>query len=197
MAVETLSLHLPAAVASGETITFPYPSGSASANYDSSAARLAIGDNTVVGLGANMSVAMGMSGVVVTITGITASMGQTARLTLRRLDQPTSINTVTGYALVEDVAANYTFLKSDTGKTKRLTSESDVTLTLPADFPPGWNCGIIQAAAGAGTFTPTGGSALAGTNTKTGGVDTACAIIVETNTTGAAARYILSGSTAA
>jgi hypothetical protein len=93
----------------------------------------------------------------------------------------------------------YTLVTADAGRTTYLTSASAVTLTLPNNLTVGYNCKIIQAAAGQVTFSPASGASLRNrqSHAKTAGQWAECTLQVVSNSGGTAAEYVLSGDTAA
>ena len=102
-----------------------------------------------------------------------------------------SVNTQSG--------TTYILAASDLGKEIYCTSASAVTLTLPNSLPVGFNCAVIQAAAGQITFSAAGGANRRNrqSHTKSAGQWAVCSLLVVTNSGGSAAEYILSGDTAA
>jgi hypothetical protein len=94
--------------------------------------------------------------------------------------------------------ASYTLVSTDAGRTLYLTSASAVTLTLPNNFTVGYNCRVIQAAAGQVTFTPASGANRRNrqSHTKSAGQWAVCWLEVVSNSGGSAAEYVLSGDTA-
>jgi len=94
---------------------------------------------------------------------------------------------------------SYTLVSSDSGRTLYFTSATSVILTLPNNLTVGFNCRIIQSAAGQVTFTPASGANRRNrqSHTKTAGQWAVCNLEIVTNSGGAAAEYILAGDTAA
>lgn len=101
-------------------------------------------------------------------------------------------------ALVEEeTGASYVLVESDTGKIKKLTNATTITLTLPANMPMGFACTIEQGGAGAVNFSPESGSTL---NNRQGHTNSAgqwaiATIFVDENA-GGAAQWVLGGDTA-
>jgi hypothetical protein len=84
------------------------------------------------------------------------------------------------------------------GKTISFTNASAIVLTLPNSLYVGFQCRIVQSAAGQVTFTPDTGANRRNrqSHTKTAGQYAVCTLEVVSNSGGASAEYILSGDTA-
>jgi hypothetical protein len=67
--------------------------------------------------------------------------------------------------------ADYTLTAADSGRILTTTGSSPSTITVPAGLPLGWQCAIMQGAAGQVTFAAAGGVTLASRQsfTKTAG----------------------------
>jgi hypothetical protein len=96
-------------------------------------------------------------------------------------------------------ATTYTLVTADAGRTTYFTNASNITLTLPNNLTVGYNCKIIQSAAGQVACSPASGAFLRNrqSHTKTAGQWAECTLQVVTNSGGSAAEYVLSGDTAA
>jgi hypothetical protein len=107
--------------------------------------------------------------------------------------------TVAGNQNILDQSSNYTLSSADYGKVIRFTSASAVVLTLPNSIPASFNCSVLQAGTGQVTFTPDSGANRRNrqSHTKTAGQWAVCALLVNANSGGASAEYVLSGDTAA
>lgn len=101
------------------------------------------------------------------------------------------------YAALSGTA--HTLDGSYVGKTISFTNASSITLTLPNSLYVGFQCRVIQSAAGQVTFSAASGATRHNrqSHTKTAGQYAVCQLEVVSNTGGAAAEYILSGDTAA
>lgn len=103
---------------------------------------------------------------------------------------------------VEDkatVAGSYTLTAADNGKLLRFTDVGAVSVVLPNSMTVGYNVGVIQDGAGQITFGAEVGGTLQNrsTHTKTAGLYAITALVVVANAGGSAAKYNLSGDTAA
>lgn len=94
---------------------------------------------------------------------------------------------------------SYTITASDCGKILRFTNASSVTLTLPNSLPVGFNCSVMQGAAGQVIFSPASGATRRNrqSHTKSAGQWAVCTLQVVTNSGGSSAEYVLNGDTVA
>ena len=99
----------------------------------------------------------------------------------------------------EDVTGtSYTVVSGDLGKRKRTTNASDVAVTLPNSFSQGFSVLFCQAAAGRVTFSAEGGGSLnnRASLSKTADQWSEVSLIVDSNSGGSAAAWVLSGDVA-
>lgn len=97
------------------------------------------------------------------------------------------------YATLSGTA--HTLDGSYVGKTIYFTNASAITLTLPNSLYSGFQCRIVQSAAGQVTFSAASGAVLYNRSsfTKTAGQWAVCNLEVVGNSGGSAAEYLLSG----
>lgn len=95
-------------------------------------------------------------------------------------------------------ATNYTLLSTDNGRILRFTSGSPISLSCPNSFPAGFNVGILQMGAGQVTCAAASGATVNNRQslTKTAGIYAAASLVVQDNSGGSAAKYILGGDCA-
>jgi hypothetical protein len=101
-----------------------------------------------------------------------------------------------GAVATEDISGTaYTVVAADLGKRKRTTNAAAVTITLPNDREQGFSFLLCQAAAGRVTFGPASGATLQNRtgNSKTAGQWSEVSVIVDSNSGGSAAVWVLSG----
>jgi hypothetical protein len=93
----------------------------------------------------------------------------------------------------------YTLDAADTGKIVDLSNAAAITLTLPATFPVGWCCTVVQSGAGQVTLTPAGSATRRNrqSHTRTAGQWACVTLYVRANSGGSAAEYVMMGDTAA
>ncbi len=129
----------------------------------------------------------GVLTVVATPTGWT-SVENPVTLTGIRLAFTDNTNVTTGYTLVA----------GDCGKLVRMNLSVSRALTLPNDLPAGFNCDVVQTglAAGQVVYTAASGSTLTGNSavTTSAGIWARCSLYVNSNSSGTAAVYVLSGN---
>lgn len=93
---------------------------------------------------------------------------------------------------------SYTLQASDSGTIIRFTNASAITLTCPNSLPVGFNVGILQM--GTGQVTASAGAGATVNNrqsfTKTAGQYATASLVVQDNSGGSAAKYILGGDCA-
>ena len=67
-------------------------------------------------------------------------------------------NSIEGFAatIVNDTTTSYTLSASDAGKLIILNNASDITVTVPSGLSNGFNCTVLQKAAGAVVFSASG-----------------------------------------
>jgi len=89
----------------------------------------------------------------------------------------------------------YTLQSSNNGQVVRMSSASAMTVTLPNNFPVGWNCVVEQSGAGIVTFSAASGATLntRGARNKTNGQYALASLYVTANAGGVAAIYTLAG----
>ena len=105
-----------------------------------------------------------------------------------------------GAVATEDIFGTaYTVAAGDLGKRKRTTSAGAVTVTLPNDREQGFSFLLCQAAAGRVTFGPASGATLQNRvgYFKTAGQWSEVSLIVDSNSGGSAANWVLSGDVGA
>jgi hypothetical protein len=101
---------------------------------------------------------------------------------------------------VEDVAGTaYTVVAADLGKRKRTTNAGAVTVTLPNNLEQGFSFLLCQAGAGQVTFTAAAGATLHSRPgySKTAGQWSEVSLIVDSNSGGSSAVWLLSGDAGA
>lgn len=110
-------------------------------------------------------------------------------------------NEISGYLgnINAQTGTTYTLVAADTGKIVECTNAAAITLTLPATFPVGWCCTVVQSGAGQVTLTPAGSATRLNrqSHTKTAGQWAGVTLYVRTNAGGTAAEYVMIGDTAA
>ncbi|MCH2547057.1 MAG: DUF2793 domain-containing protein [Alphaproteobacteria bacterium] len=102
-------------------------------------------------------------------------------------------------AINTQIATGYTLAVTDRGDLITCDNASAITMTLPNDLPAGFECTVLQVAAGAVTFSAASGAILRHrqSHTKTAGQYALCKLFVLSNSDGSSAEYILSGDSAA
>ena len=109
-----------------------------------------------------------------------------------------SLGTVTGYhGLIQyDATIARTFTDNDCGSTWEFTSSSAITVTLANSALAACDIRVIQKGAGQVTFTAASGATLAsfGGFTKSAGANAAVTALVDQNSGGTSASWILAGA---
>lgn len=98
----------------------------------------------------------------------------------------------------EDVATSRALTAADVGKVLRSTGSSPITLTLPATLPLGWNCHVVQGAAGSVTLEHATGGPIRRIQqtTRTLMQDALMSVACERNIGGSAAEFRMWGAIA-
>lgn len=112
----------------------------------------------------------------------------------------TDADEISGYKgnINRQTGTSYALVADDCGKIVELANAAAITLTLPNSLPKGFNCTVVQDAAGQVTFTAASGATLKNrqSHTKTAGNGALCVLYVSSNA-GSAADWRLGGDTAA
>lgn len=99
--------------------------------------------------------------------------------------------------IITDATTARTISTVDRGMVLRMTSASAVTITLPNSLPAGFSFTLIQMGAGLVSFTAAGGGTLRNrqSQTKSAGQYAMMTLIVNDNSGGTAAEWVLAGDT--
>lgn len=91
---------------------------------------------------------------------------------------------------------SYTLQASDSGTILRFTNASTITLTCPNNMAVGFNVGIVQAGGGRVFFSAGSGATVANAQgyNSTFGTNAYASLLVDANSGGSAAHYILEGN---
>jgi hypothetical protein len=122
-----------------------------------------------------------------------------AGVEMARLDQSQSLFQAKTRTNVK-TGATYTLTLDDLDTVVSMTHSAAITLTVPNSLPAGFKCRVLQRDAAAQvTLTPEAGALLRNVDghTKTKGQHAIVDLVITGNTTGTAAIYYMSGSTAA
>lgn len=97
-----------------------------------------------------------------------------------------------------DTASTYTPTAAESGSVKELSDGAGVTVTLDAQMPKGFVQTLVQAGAGALTFSPESGATLRNRqgHTDSAGQWAVCMLFVRDNVDGNSADWVLAGDTA-
>jgi len=101
-------------------------------------------------------------------------------------------NFLAGVKVIPDTT--YTLLDGDTGHMLVFTASSQVTITLPNSFDPGWNAAIVQAGTGRVVASLQAGASILSRSSfdRTAGQGAAISLVVLTNA-GGVAQYLFQG----
>lgn len=93
---------------------------------------------------------------------------------------------------------SYTLATTDKGTVIRFTNSSAIVVTLPNNLVAGFTVTILQMGAGQITFSPASGATLVNRQsfTKTAGQYAPAFLVVDVNSGGSAAEYVLGGDCA-